>query len=85
MNVESAASSDARGPLPGIEELATSEGLPLELVERLYAAERERLRAGARIVDFVPVLAATSLKRRLRERRGPRRGSPAAPALFTNA
>jgi hypothetical protein len=70
MSVETAAAADVRARLPGIEELATSEGLSVDFVQRLYAAELERLRASARIVDFVPVLATTSLKRRLRERRG---------------
>jgi hypothetical protein len=70
MSVETPTSADARARLPGIEELATREGLSVEFVRRLYAAELERLRAGARIVDFVPVLATTNLKRRLRERRG---------------
>jgi hypothetical protein len=52
--------------------LADQEGVSVNLVREIYSAELEKLKANARILDFVPVLATNRLKRRLRERRGTR-------------
>ena len=80
MTVESAAPKIGT-LLPEIRQLAAQEGLPVELIQQLYAAELERLRASARIPDFVPILATNRLKRRLRERRVPRPREAQAVAL----
>lgn len=50
-------------------ELASASGVPVEIVERLYATEIERLTRGARIKEFVPVLAANNVRRQLRDLR----------------
>jgi hypothetical protein len=66
MTAKSPPPGDVGGFLSEIKELAAREGLPVAYVQRLYAAEMERLRTKARIFEFVPVLAANQLKRRLR-------------------
>ncbi len=55
--------------LPEIQTLADREGVSVDLVREIYTAELEKLKANARILDFVPVLATNRLKRRLREER----------------
>jgi hypothetical protein len=71
MNIEKAA-PDLEILLPEMQTLADQEGVSVDLVRELYRAELEKLKASARILDFVPVLATNRLKRRLRERRDTR-------------
>ena len=56
-------SKSAEDSPPWVRELADEAGLPLESVQEMYRAEYERLKAGARVVDFVPILATSNLKR----------------------
>lgn len=49
-----------------LEALASDTGFPLDVVEQLYDAEHRRLVAQARIVEFVPVLAANNVRKQLR-------------------
>jgi hypothetical protein len=71
MNTEKGA-PDIEILLPEMQTLADQEGVSVNLVREIYSAELEKLKANARILDFVPVLATNRLKRRLRERRGTR-------------
>ena len=52
-----------------IGELAAQAGVTLEAAGELYRGEVEQLRRGARITDFVPLLATRRLHQELRRRR----------------
>jgi len=76
--MDTEAGDSRRGMSAQISGIATEEGVSIEMVEELYRRELERLGIGARIVDFLPVLAVNNLKRQLRDRRQKKRsGAPA--------
>jgi len=52
-----------------IESLARETGMPVELVQKLYASERAKLERTARIKTYVPVLIHRQVKALLREQR----------------
>jgi Protein of unknown function (DUF3562) len=51
-----------------IESLARETDMPIELVQRIYVSEREKLERTARIKTYVPVLIHRLVKALLRER-----------------
>jgi hypothetical protein len=52
-----------------IHELARDSGAPEQDVERIYTRELTRLKRGARVADFLPVLVTRAVKETLRVRR----------------
>jgi hypothetical protein len=54
-----------------IESLARETGVPVEVVQQIYASEREKLERTARIKTYVPVLIHRQVKALLREQRAP--------------
>lgn len=52
-----------------IESLARETDMPVELVQRIYTAERAKLERTARIKTYVPVLIHRQVKAMLREQR----------------
>jgi hypothetical protein len=51
-----------------IEMLARETDVPVQLVEKIYAAERAKLEKTARIKTYVPILTHRHVKQLLRER-----------------
>jgi len=51
-----------------IEILARETAMPIEIVQRIYTSEREKLERTARIKTYVPVLIHRQVKALLRER-----------------
>lgn len=64
-NFQKDAASDAAAD---IETLARETHSPLQLVEKIYTAERAKLEKTARIKTYVPVLTHRHVKQLLRER-----------------
>jgi hypothetical protein len=51
-----------------IEKLARETDMPVELVQKIYSSEREKMERTARIKTYVPVLVHRQVKALLRER-----------------
>jgi len=67
MTIQSSAADDARDRSRAwLATLASDTGFPLDMIEQLYEAEHRRLVAQARIVEFIPVLAANNVRKQLR-------------------
>lgn len=73
MNAAVVDKSESQRHLGFIHLIAEASGVPDEEVEQIYNAELEKLKKGARLSTFLPVLAGSKTKEILRRMQ---RGSP---------